>query len=114
MNMMPIRNSVRESVTLLSRHVGSGGIKESTQFAIFRPLKALACRPNAQNVRVKTYLERGLMEGWGGVRVVSSLIWMAIEHPEVMVWLLVPVRAHWNAYGVDPPCSYMGALPTPY
>ena len=53
------------------------------------------------------------MEGWGGVRVVSSLIWMAIEHPEVMVWLLVPVRAHWNAYGVDPPCSYMGALPTP-
>ena len=39
------------------------------------------------------------MEGWEGNRVVSSLIWMPSEHSEVMVWLLVGVRAHGNAYG---------------
>ena len=39
------------------------------------------------------------MEGWEGNRVVSSIIWMPSEHSEVMVWLLVGVRAHGNAYG---------------
>ena len=39
------------------------------------------------------------MEGWEGYRVVSSLIGMPSEHPEVMVWLLVGVRAHGSAYG---------------
>ena len=44
-------------------------------------------------------MERDLMEGWQGYRVVSSLIGMPIEHPEVMVWLLVGVRANGSAYG---------------
>ena len=55
-----------------------------------------------ENVRVKTGLERDLMEGWEGCRVVSSLIRMPSEHPEVMVWLLVSVLTHESAYGCRP------------
>ena len=42
------------------------------------------------------------MEGWEGYRVVSSLIRMPSEHPEVMVWLLVSVLTHESAYGCRP------------
>ena len=65
-------------------------------------MHSLACRPNVENVRVKTGLERDLMEGWEGYRVVSSLIRMPSEHPEVMVWLLVSVLTHESAYGCRP------------
>ena len=51
---------------------------------------------------MKTGLERDLMEGWEGYRVVSSLIRMPSEHPEVMVWLLVSVLTHESAYGCRP------------
>ena len=72
-------------------------------------LERPACRPNVDNVRVKTGLERDLMEGWEDNRVVSSLIWMPSEHPEVMVWLLVGVRAHGSTYGDAMSCSYTRA-----
>ena len=42
------------------------------------------------------------MEGWEGYRVVSSLIRMPSEHPEVMVWLLVSVLTHESVYGCRP------------
>ena len=57
-------------------------------------------------------MERDLMEGWQGYRVVSSLIGMPIEHPEVMVWLLVGVRANgsaYSAYGGAMSCLYANA-----